>query len=767
MTDTESPKAGSTPPGSVGTLTDWMSSRTDEQLTEMLRLRPDLTVPPPATLDVLAGRSSQRASVLRAAEDLDTLALTVLEFLALERADDNPVPRSRLDTLVGKRATKKSVTAALDVLRSRALVRGTTDLTMVPSARDAVPWRVGRILDAKPDLTAEAVDAALASVEPRERELLTTLAKSSSIGRTKDAAPGTPPDRPVQRLLAAGLLTWLDENTVELPPQVSQALRGEPVSDPSSLVPPTVTAVSHPMADIDAAAAGEALDLLRQCAGVIDALSSAPAPTLKAGGLGVRELRRIAKSAEIDESRAALVVELLAAAGLIASGIPDPPPPGDSGDDMWAPTPAVEAWTAASPAKRWNALATGWLDTARLPWLIGIRDANDKPVAALSDEARSTAAPRDRRVVLGVLADLPVGDSIDDADLVRTATWRRPRIAPRLGLTPVTKFVAEATTLGIVARGALSTPGRALLRGADAAAAMHTAMPEPIDYVLVQADLTVVAPGPLTPELHQTMALIADVESAGAATMYRLGETSLRRALDAGMSAAELHALFAGASRTPVPQALTYLIDDVARRHGRLRAGVASSFVRCEDPALLAEVLASPAAEPLALRALAPTVAISQAPLADVLMQLRAAGFAPAGEDSSGTIVDVSTRGARVVGRRARPLYRTPAVPTDEQLTRLVGEMRAGSKASEVRRSEGVRSDGTRASGAATIALLQRAAASRAPVSIGYVDAAGVSSNRVVEPVSVGGGQLDAWDPTSSVVRHFTLHRITSVSLLG
>ncbi|MGU3432241.1 helicase-associated domain-containing protein [Actinomycetes bacterium M1A6_2h] len=767
MTDTESPKAGSAPLEGVLTLTDWMSSRTDEQLTEMLRLRPDLTVPPPATLDVLAGRSQQRASVLRAAEDLDTLALTVLEFLALERADENPVPRSRLDSLVGKRATKKSVTAALEVLRSRALVRGTTDLTMVPSARDAVPWRVGRILDAKPDLTAEKVDAALAAIEPRERELLTTLAKSSSIGRTKDAAPGTPPDRPVQRLLAAGLLTWLDENTVELPQQVSQTLRGEPVSDPSSLTPPVVTAVSHPIADVDATAAGEALDLLRQCAGVLDALGSAPAPTLKAGGLGVRELRRVAKSAEIDETRVALVVELLAAAGLIASGMPDPPPPGDSGDDMWAPTPAVETWTAASPAKRWNALATGWLDAARLPWLIGMRDANDKPVAALSDEARSTAAPRDRRVVLGVLADLRAGESIDASDLVRTASWRRPRIAPRLGLTPVTKFVAEATTLGIVARGALSSPGRALLRGTDAAASMHAAMPEPIDYVLVQADLTVVAPGPLTPELHQTMALIADVESAGAATMFRLGETSLRRALDAGMSAAELHALFEGTSRTPVPQALTYLIDDVARRHGRLRAGVASAFVRCEDPALLAEVLASPAAEPLALRALAPTVAISQAPLADVLAQLRAAGFAPAGEDSSGTIVDVSARGARVVGRRARPLYRTPAVPTDEQLVRLVGEMRAGTKAGEVRRSEAVRSDGTRASGAATIALLQRAAASRSSVSIGYVDAAGVSSNRVVEPVSVGGGQLDAWDPAANLVRHFTLHRITSVSLLG
>ncbi|WP_164709715.1 helicase-associated domain-containing protein, partial [Rhodococcus opacus] len=119
-------------------------------------------------------------------------------------------------------------------------------------------------------------------------------------------------------------------------------------------------------------------------------------------------------------------------------------------------------------------------------------------------------------------------------------------------------------------------------------------LPEPVDHVLVQADLTVVAPGPLTPDLLEQITLVADIESAGAASMYRISEDSVRRALDVGMTAAELHSLFATRSRTPVPQSLSYLIDDVARRHGRLRAGVAASFVRCEDPTLLAEVLASP-----------------------------------------------------------------------------------------------------------------------------------------------------------------------------
>ncbi|WP_197480890.1 helicase-associated domain-containing protein, partial [Rhodococcus sp. EPR-157] len=310
-----------------------------------------------------------------------------------------------------------------------------------------------------------------------------------------------------------------------------------------------------------------------------------------------------------------------------------------------------------------------------------------------------------------------------------------------------------------------STPGKALLHGGDAEASMRDALPTPIDYVLLQADLTLVAPGPLEPDLHDRIGLVADVESAGAATVYRVTEDSLRRALDVGLSAAELHSLFGTHSRTPVPQGLSYLIDDVARRHGRLRAGIASSFVRCEDPALLAEVLTSSAAEQLALRALAPTVAISQASLAEVMNVLGAAGFAPAGEDANGAIVDLRSRGARVAVRRSRAHFRSPAVPTDEQLGRLVTELRAGERASTAG-GQAVRSDGTRATGTATLALLQTALKVRRSVTIGYVDAQGTASQRVVDPVGMGGGQLEAFDPATGEIRRFTLHRITSVALV-
>ena len=84
--------------------------------------------------------------------------------------------------------------------------------------------------------------------------------------------------------------------------------------------------------------------------------------------------------------------------------------------------------------------------------------------------------------------------------------------------------------------------------------------------------------------------------------------------------------------------------------------------------------------------------------------------------------------------------------------------------AASARGSGSIRSDGSRASSAATIALLNAAARERTSVTIGYVDAQGVATHRIVDPVSVGGGQLDAFDPASGAVRRFTLHRITSVA---
>ena len=356
---------------------------------------------------------------------------------------------------------------------------------------------------------------------------------------------------------------------------------------------------------------------------------------------------------------------MTSAAGLIAAGMPEPEPH-DGAGPYWAPTVAADRFVESPTAAKWHLLASTWLDLPGRPSLIGSRGPDGKPYAALSDSLFSTAAPLDRRLLLDVLADLPPGAGVDATEASRAMIWRRPRWAVRLQPGPVGDLLTEAHALGMVGRGAIATPARALLAGEppdDVVKAMDKVLPKPIDHFLLQADLTVIVPGPLERELAEQLAAVASVESAGAAMVYRISEASIRRALDTGRTAGELHALFARHSKTPVPQGLTYLIDDVARRHGQLRVGMAASFVRCEDAALLAQAVTSPAAEQLEMRLLAPTVAVSQAPISEVLAALRDAGFAPAAEDSTGTIVDIRARGARVPAPPRRHVRRPHTEP--------------------------------------------------------------------------------------------------------
>ena len=70
---------------------------------------------------------------------------------------------------------------------------------------------------------------------------------------------------------------------------------------------------------------------------------------------------------------------------------------------------------------------------------------------------------------------------------------------------------------------------------------------------------------------------------------------------------------------------------------------------------------------------------------------------------------------------------------------------------------------GVRLDPAVAMTQLQDAAIAQASVVIGYVDPAGVATQRVVAPINVRGGQLTAYDPASGRVREFAIHRVTSV----
>ncbi|NDZ58100.1 DNA-binding protein [Streptomyces anulatus] len=813
------------------TLAEALRARGDESLAGLLRARPDLLNPVPNDITQLATRAGTRASVVRALEHLDRFALQTAEALAVA---PDPAPYDTLLSLLtgdglddgdqhddAGAAITAALPRALATLREQALVWGEDDrLRLVRTARELLapspqhpsptglgptvseatagmsPGRLQEILAATglpathDPVSAVAALAALFTDRTRMAELLDTapVEALSVLDRLVWGPPYgevTPnPTPPVKWLRDRGLLLPVSTRTVVLPREAALHLRAGRAHRVPEPVPPVVgTAAERDPQAVDRAAAGQAFTALSTVEELLKLWNGGGPAILRAGGLSVRELKRAANSLDVTEPIAAFWVELAYGAGLLATdGEPD---------ERYAPTPASDEWLDLPAEERWTHLATAWLAATRTPGLVGGQDAKGRALSALGPELDRSAAPDVRRRVLALFAELPPGTAPDAETLLRRLRWERPL---RGGATPPAATgpgegadlrsrlalwtLNEAELLGVTGRGALSSQARALLEeGPDAAAArLAPLIPEPLDHVLLQADLTAVAPGPLERPLAEMLSVLADVESKGGATVYRFTPGSVRRALDAGQAAADLHAFLAAHSRTPVPQPLSYLIDDVARRHGHLRIGAASAYVRCDDEAVLNEILADRRSTGLRLRRLAPTVLAAQADPGSLLEALRDMGYAPAAESAEGDVL-ITRAGARRTPPRTppAPVPDGPPVPDDTLLGAAVRAIRAGdTAATAIRRETSEDPSSTTPAGslprttpAETLATVQAAAMTGSAVWIGYVNADGAASQRVIAPVRVEGGFVTAYDHTADEVRTYPLHRITGVAELA
>ncbi|WP_030415736.1 helicase C-terminal domain-containing protein [Streptomyces sp. NRRL S-1448] len=357
-----------------------------------------------------------------------------------------------------------------------------------------------------------------------------------------------------------------------------------------------------------------------------------------------------------------------------------------------------------------------------------------------------------------------------------TGTWPESGTWTQAGAeTAPVAAGAEAVPLaaGAASGGGVASGAEISAAATRAAALLAPLLPEPLDHVLLQADLTAVAPGPLQRPLAEALDVLADIESKGGATVYRFTPASVRRALDAGRSAAELQDFLSSHSRTPVPQPLAYLIDDVARKHGRLRIGAAAAYVRCDDDALLSEILADRRAAGLRLRRLAPTVLAAQTAPEQLLEGLRAMGYAPAAESAAGDVLIARADSYRTPPRTApAPVPDGPPSPDGTLLEAAVRAIRAGDLAATAERKPvhaPAPAPGTlpRTTSAETLATMQAAVLTNSALWIGYVNADGAASQRVIAPVRVEGGFVTAYDHTADEVRTYPLHRITGVAELA
>jgi hypothetical protein len=361
--------------------------------------------------------------------------------------------------------------------------------------------------------------------------------------------------------------------------------------------------------------------------------------------------------------------------------------------------------------------------------------------------------------VLQVAVDTGAGVVVDPDQLTAAVAWHYPRAArSAAGLGTLVGWAwREAGWLGLVGLGATSSYALALL-AQDEPLPAHLAdlFPAPVDKIVVQADLTAVAPGPLPHGLAGDLRLLADQESRGGGGVYRFSAGSVRRAFEAGWSAVEVHAWLEEHSATGVPQPLAYLVDDMARQYGSIRVGSAQSYIRVQDPAQAAALLASPDARGLGLRTLAAGVLVSSAEASDLVAFLRAAGHAPAVEDDTGSTL--STPPSQRAPSPRPALAPQPVPPAEAAQAIAAVESRLPAPRTEALHPKGGRGSTTEE----TLAELHNATLSATAVRVRFVTTEGEPLERDLHPLDVTAGTMRAMDAEDSRVLTIPLARISS-----
>ncbi|MGF1646437.1 MAG: helicase-associated domain-containing protein [Kineosporiaceae bacterium] len=771
-----SPSPASPPP--VRSLADDLRARATEDLVRLMRARPDLAVPVPADIATLAARATTRAGVARALDRLTAPQLQVAEVLAVLPEPTSPDEVARLwgadaAGVLGELHDLALTWAGSDGLR---LVRMARDLLgpfpagLGPPLAEALDRRsptalaeLGARLEVAPtgdpttllSRVAEVLGDAARLGELLDRgpadaaRIVDRLAWGPPVGSTTGAAPPA-----VAWLLRHGVLAAADEGRVLLPREVALARRGGRVHRaPAVAAPSPAGGPGRDPASVDRTAAGAGAEAVRLVAQLLGVLDRQRVAVLRTGGLGVREQRRLAAQLGVTDDLSALVCETAFAAGLVVDD--------GEAEPSFVPTGAADDWLESDTADRWATLAAGWLASARLAGLVGTRDQAGAVRAAWSDGVERPASRELRSQVVAVLATADRRVGVPATAVLEHLTHLAPRRAGPARDDLVRELLTEAAWLGLTSHDSLAAPGRALAADPGdpgvAAAALRALLPAPVARVVLQGDLTAVAPGPLAGWLETEMGLLADVESRGAATVYRFSAASVRRALDSGRDAEELLALLDRASGSAVPQPLAYLVRDVARRHGVLRVGAVGSYVRSDDEAALAELLADRRAAGLGLRRIAPTVLVAEPDPATLLRALRGLGTAPVPEgDGSVAAGPVPPRRRPAAQRRPDP---DPA-PDPRRLAEAVERWRLAETGPRPGSAELPRMDP-----AVSLSVLRQAVETGARVWIGYVDETGRATQRLVAPIGLQAGRLTAEEVGRAGPRLFSVHRVTGAAV--
>ncbi|MGW0516526.1 helicase-associated domain-containing protein [Crossiella sp. NPDC003009] len=471
-------------------------------LVRLFELRPDVLVEPaPRYWDGLAKALSTRTSLELALRELDQDALSVTQ--AIQVLGPSVTPAEVAGTLASPRPL---VTAALARLAELALVWPTADGGLACPPRLATWWTAPLGLGAPlADLLAPYPLAEVRALTARHglppdgtrstltRRLADHLGDRSRLTRLLADLPrpaaklltGLLADHPrvtltdgeltdedlaatVAPLLELGLLLRRGKSAAEVPREAGFALpehrrRFRLTGPPHPATSPATPELARSQA---AVAAAEAVRLTTT---LLEHAEAEPIPALLSGGIGTRELRRLAKSFGCPPEHAALWLDLAYAADLLGHH--------RAGHhlDSYAPTAAYDDWRTQPAAHRWTTLVRTWLTLPEAPTHRQTPDGRTIPPTV----PNPGPAKAQRYALLTAYAGLAPDQRAADPAILAQLAWH----APLLTTTDHTRALAQATLtearlLGLLSEDQLTEAGHALLAAtAPGRACAHAAAP--------------------------------------------------------------------------------------------------------------------------------------------------------------------------------------------------------------------------------------------------------------------------------------------------
>jgi hypothetical protein len=313
----------------------------------------------------------------------------------------------------------------------------------------------------------------------------------------------------------------------------------------------------------------------------------------------------------------------------------------------------------------------------------------------------------------------------------------------------ISRVVSFAERIGLSHNGWLSSWALSALAGKldVAASAANAYLPSPQRKLICQADLSLIAPGPLPTDVEIAVRRFADTEQIGMASTYRMSALSISHGLETGLTEEDIREWLLELSGKALPQPVDYLIREAAQRFGRLTIGVGEletkSVIKSLDSILLAQILNETKLKPFAMYALPDGSIGCRFEPEMVYFGLREAGFSAVRVDSKGAIVSPRTP----LGTSAQSSNPT-TVDADIQRLREQEEKLG----SEPDSDDLVRS-------------IQLAIKNKSIIVIGVTTNTGAELEFTLEPIGFANGRLRAKDKKADIERTLPLASITRVAL--